>query len=67
MHRKQYQAMAQIFAGYNSEGEQLTSLYYGDREVGALMTDLIKYFKIENPHFDEVKFAKACIPNLYQR
>ena len=62
MHRKQYQAMAQIFAGYNSEGEQLNSLYYGDRKVGALMADLIKYFKTQNPRFDESKFAKACIP-----
>lgn len=62
MNRKEYQAIAQIFAGYNSEGEQLTSVYYGDRKVGALMTDLIKYFKAENPSFNEDKFAKACIP-----
>jgi len=62
MHRKQFQAIAQIFSDYNLAGEWLTPLYYGDKEVGALMTDLIKYFKTQNPRFDEDKFAKACIP-----
>ena len=62
MHRKQFQAMAKIFSTYNPARENLTSLYYGDKEVGALMCELIKYFKTENSNFDETKFAQACIP-----
>ena len=61
MNRKQYQAVAKIFMGYNVWDEQITSTYYGDTAVGALMADLVKYFKDENPNFDEAKFAKACI------
>ena len=60
LHRKQYKEIAQIFASYNVKGEELTDLYYGDEKIGALMTDLIKYFKADNPNFNVIKFEKAC-------
>ena len=68
MSRKQFVSIANIFQEYNPTGEWLDSTYYGDKKAGALMSELIAYFKTQNDMFDEVKFAQACIPkNLLLR